>query len=463
MTAVDFPEEAKTLEFIPRVPAGYRAQTVGQLKGEFMEGTREALFEELGLWLAGRLPQDEPKRLYFLSGAAGVGKSSVAHQLCVRLDDSKQIPRLGASFFLIRSEEGLSSIRLFYSTLVHQLALSQPTLRPHIITVVQEYLQRDDHQNMGSASIDLLRRAFRAATATPDPLPLFLVIDALDECKERDLLPELLQSLLGLVHEFPWLHVFATSRPEPHVMAVLTSSAIASVVHHRSLDDTLEDWSGDVKLYLEETIPKISSYADYLREHPSAIKDLIARAAGIFIYARVAVNFLKAYDDHPEEQLALLLSTEGGAGLSPLDALYLQVLRSAFPPADLHKAPLRRQRLLSLLQIILLQNSLLKPVLIALLGSGTSQMSERDVVTMVDRLRSVLLINKQGDVTPLHATFGEFLLDSERCIDPLYHVDKGRGKARITFGFLGAFSINNVTEYLENTDSAAWTYVYCAT
>lgn len=75
-------------------------------------------------------------------------------------------------------------------------------------------------------------------------------------------------------------------------------------------------------------------------------------------------------------------------------------------------------------------------------------MSEKDVVTMVDRLRSVLLINKGGYVTPLHATFREFLLDSERCVDPLYHVDAAKGHACLASECLVAFSLKSVTECL---------------
>ena len=248
-------------------------------------------------------------------------------------------------------------------------------------------------------------------------------------------------------------------------MAVLTSAELDSIVHHRSLDDALQDWSSDVGLYFETTIPKIASgfYADFTRDHPDELRRLVGRAAGVFIYARVAVNSLSTYDDHPEEQFALLLSREGGAGLSPLGALYFQVLRSAFPPADLHGAPSRQERLRLLLHFIVAQSRLLHPTQLALLGSGSSQMSEEDVVRMVDRLHSVLLINQGGEVTPLHATFRKFLLDSKRCVDLLYHVNKAKGEVFLALGCLVAFSVKNVTDFLANPDSAMGEYVMHAT
>ena len=432
-----------------------------QLKGDFTKGTRKGLFEELKLWSDGRFPRREPKRFYFLSGGAGLGKSAIAHQLCTRLDDPEHPHRVGASFFFIRVDEGLSSGRLFFSTLLHQLALSQPTLRPHITATVREYLQQDDEQNIGYASKDLLRKALLEVSAS-DHQPVFLIVDGVDECRERNLLPELLRSLLGLVREVPWLYVFASSRPEPHVMAVFTAPEARDVAHLRSLDDTLEDLKGDVKLYLEETVPRIPSYAAFLRVNPDALERLSRRADGVFIYARIAVRFLDTYHDHPEEQFELLFSSGRAPWLSPLDALYLQVLQSAFPPADLQQAlPARRERLLSLLQIITLQQSsrASRLAVIALLGSG---LSEEDVVTMVDRLRSVLLINKAGKVTPLHATLGEFLLDDKRCIDPLYHVDAAKGHACLASACLEALSFNNALQYLANRRSAVGQYVFYA-
>ena len=450
------------LNSIPRVSAGYRAQTVDQLKGDFTQGTRKGLFKELELWSDGHFPEDVPKRLYFLNGGAGLGKSAITHQLCARLNESPgRPPRVSASYFFVRGDRDLSSGHSLFPTLLHQLALSQPTLRPHIIAAVREYLQHSDEKNIGYASKDLLREVLLEASSS-DHSPVFLIVDGLDECRERDLLPQLLRSLLELVREVPCLRVFAASRPEPHIMAVLAAPEARDVVHSRSLDDTLDELKGDVKLYLEETIPRIPSYAAYLRRNPDALERLSIRAAGVFIYARTAVRFLEAYRDHPEEQFELLFSSGGASWLSPIDALYLQVLRSAFPPKDLRQAqPARQERLLSLLQVLVLNmnSGILRLSCIALLGPG---LSEDDVTSMVDSLRSVLFINKDGKVTPLHATFREFLVDKDRCVDSLYHVDAGKGHARLASACLAAFSVRNATEYLANPSSAVGRYVYYA-
>ncbi|EKM60421.1 uncharacterized protein PHACADRAFT_189553 [Phanerochaete carnosa HHB-10118-sp] len=294
--------------------AGYRS--VDELKSGFMEGTREKLFAELDGWWAGRFPEGKPKRFYFLSGRAGLGKSTISHQICVLFSAAEQLSlKLGASFFFVRSGGDLEDARLFFPTLARQLALSQPTLRPHIISAAREYLKYGDQQQMQHAFEGLLCKALVAAPASDQP-PTLLVIDGIDECKDtgRTLVPELLLSLPRLVREIPWLYIFAASRPEFHVLSVLAHPDSADIVHYRSLDDTLEDWAGDVERYLVGTVPKMPSYAGFLREHPDALNRLISRAAGVFIFARISVNFLDSYPDYLEEQFELLFS-DGGAGL----------------------------------------------------------------------------------------------------------------------------------------------------
>ncbi|EKM60504.1 uncharacterized protein PHACADRAFT_203692 [Phanerochaete carnosa HHB-10118-sp] len=436
-------EDQKIIDSIPRADAGYRS--VDELKSGFMQGTRKELFVELEQWSTGRFPEDKPKRFYYLGGGAGLGKSSIAHQLCVRYGTAEHLSlRLGASYFFVRGRGDLEDARLVFSTLARQLAVSQPTLRPHIISAAREYLNHGDRQQMQHAFEGLLRKALTAASA--DQVPILLVIDGVDECKDRNLVPSLLQSLLALVRELPWLYVFVASRPEPHILSVVAPSGSADIVHHMRLEDTLEDWGDDVKFYLEETVPKIPTYGDFLDKHPGSLERLIRRAAGVFIFARIVVNFLDMHRNHPEEWFELVLSG-GGPAMSPLDALYLQILRSAFPPEDLRASPPEHKRLLSFLRFVVLESHRVNPETIAFYERD---LSFDDVFYIADRLRSVLMIDKAGDLVPLHASFGEFLVDEHRCSDALYRVDKSEGHAHLACACLAAMSFENRTYYLQD-------------
>ncbi|KAJ7856339.1 hypothetical protein B0H13DRAFT_1727815 [Mycena leptocephala] len=444
-------EEKQVLDSIPRAAAGYRS--VDELKGEFLDGTRRELFQELDLWSVGDSSCCDQKRFYLLSGGAGLGKSSIAHQLCTRLDLPNDKPALGASFFFVRNSGDLESTRLLFPSLAHQLALSQAGLRPHIIGAAREYLKRGDRQQMKHAFEELVRQPLAAASLVPQQ-PVVIVIDGLDECKEREQVPHLLGFLLELVQALPWVRLFVTSRPEPHILSVITSADASAALHHRSLQDTLNAWSGDVEHYLEETLSKMHPYGEFVRDQPRFLELLTRRAGGVFIFARLAVRFLDTYRDHPnpQEQFELLLLS-GGEGLSPLDDLYLQILRSAFPPNAF-----RASHLLSFLTIIALQRHPLTPQVMALFES---ELSTNEIIWMSDRLRSALLVDNEGCVVPLHATFREFLLDPKRCIDPLYHINKSKGQAQLASACMAAFTFENMSVYLAgNTDAPVWHYIY---
>ncbi|KAJ7609900.1 hypothetical protein FB45DRAFT_761671, partial [Roridomyces roridus] len=433
-------EEQKVLDDLPRADAGYRC--VDELKSQFLPGTRQELFGELNHWLDGA----NSRPVYFLSGGAGLGKSSIAHQLCTRLDASADGPSLGASFFFVRGSGDLETTRLFFSSLAHQLALSQPSLRPYIISASREYLKRGSRQQMHHTFQDLFRRLFQRAVPT-FPKPIVMVVDGLDECRDRDLIPNLLELLLELPTILPGIRLLLTSRPEPHIQSVLTSAAGLPSILHRSLNDTMAQWKGDVRLYLEQTVPKIGLYGDFVRDNPYQLERLIERAAGVFNFARVAARFLDTYRDHPDpqEQFTLLLSP-GGTGLSALDNLYQQILSSAFPPQDWNISP-RAARLRSFLIFLGLFREPLSPEAMALFKLET-QLSKADIVWMTDRLRSVLVINSSGCIVPIHATFTEFLLDPQRCVHPLYHVDPAAGNALLAPVCMGAFTFPIISDYL---------------
>ncbi|EKM60503.1 uncharacterized protein PHACADRAFT_133057 [Phanerochaete carnosa HHB-10118-sp] len=437
-------EDRKIVDSIPWADAGYRS--VNELKSGYMQGTRKELFAELEQWSIGRFPEDEPKRVCYLTGGAGLGKSSISHQLCVRQDVADHLSlRLGASFFFVRGGGDLEDVRLVFSTLARQLAVSQSTLRPHIISAAREYLDHGGRQQMQHTFDGLLRKALTAAPA--DQAPTLIVIDGIDECKDRKLVPEMLRSLFNLVREFSWLYIFVASRLEPHIQSVLIDRNEAGDIHCMQLEDTANS-KGDVGHYLRETVPKIPSYAAFLDKHPDALERLVGRAAGVFIFARITVNFLDQHQNRPEEWIELVLSS-GVPVTSPLDALYLQILRSAFPPEDLHASPAERERLLSLLRFVVLEDDWTNPETVAFYERD---LSADDVFYMVDRLRSVLMIDERGRMVPLHASFGEFLLDERRCNDALYHVDSAEGHAHLACACLAAMSFQNRTYHLQEPD-----------
>ncbi|GJE92327.1 hypothetical protein PsYK624_084810 [Phanerochaete sordida] len=434
-------DEDRLIQSIPHANAGYHS--VDELKSGFLQGTRQELFEEFQTWCLSELPSDGPKPFYLLDGGAGLGKSSATHQLCTRISEQWGL-NLGASFFFSRGRGDLESAQMIFPTMAYQLALSQPMLRPFICAAVSEYRKDGERQQMQNSFERLLWSPLTGSLACRVDQPItFIIVDGLDECKDRHLIPQLLRNLLNLARIFPWLRIFVAARPEPHILPYLACPDAEDVVYHRSLNDTVDDWKDDVGLYLRSTVPQLDSCRAYVRANPKVLERLISRADGVFIFARVAVNFLEKIYSRPNEMFDLVLGSRDSK-LPPLDNLYLQVLRLAFPTEDLDILPQERERLRSLLTFLALRKEDLPPGAIALLLG----LPEDDVINMTDRLRSVLVIDRAGNVVPLHATFGEFIVDAERCIDPVYHINPAKGHALLAAACLAIYTFELASQYL---------------
>ncbi|GJE93933.1 hypothetical protein PsYK624_100980 [Phanerochaete sordida] len=436
-------EAQKFISDVPHTDAGYLS--VKETKSGFMEGTRNETFEKLKSWADPEHPAKIKKPVFLLTAGAGLGKSAVAHQLCVRLAGEWGL-NLGASFFFSRG--AVDSAHAFFSTIAHQLALTQPFIEPFIADAARTFLAGGKEQPVRRTFEQLLVNPLAGHTGCAVfNKTTFIVVDGMDECKDRELVPELVRCLLELPGRLPWLRVFLATRPEPHILPVLISQYAAAIVYHRRLDDpqAMNESKDGVKLYLRQTIPKIHPYGDFVRAHPDQLSRLVNRADGLFIYARIVIGYLETMDTRPEEQFALLLSSSG-AGLSPLDELYLQILRSAFPPTALGDSLAMCKRLKDFLAFIALRHMSLPPAAISLL----LLLTDDDVLWMAGRLRAVLLVDKSGCLVPLHATFTEFLVDSRRCIDLLYHVDPPKGHAILVCKCLATLNHDTVTLYLRS-------------
>src|SRR5882762_2460027 len=143
-----------------------------------MAGTRQEVIGRITEWIDG--PSDQP--ICWLYGAAGSGKSAISKtvaELYAGMD------RLGASFFFLRGAGRRSRITSFISTLAYHLAFSVPATKPYIESVL-----RSDHHITHRS----LERQFRKLilepirSVNPRILPTIIVVDALDECDDKQMI-----------------------------------------------------------------------------------------------------------------------------------------------------------------------------------------------------------------------------------------------------------------------------------
>ncbi|KAG8729085.1 hypothetical protein FRC10_004305 [Ceratobasidium sp. 414] len=94
-------------------------------------GTRERIIDEIVNWSQ----EDAGRKLLWVHGFAGLGKTSVASSVCQRL---KEQNRLAASFFCKRDDPSLHDSQCLLNTIVYRLATQPESYRHAVMEVIQE-------------------------------------------------------------------------------------------------------------------------------------------------------------------------------------------------------------------------------------------------------------------------------------------------------------------------------------
>jgi len=142
------------------------------------------------------------------------------------------------------------------------------------------YLARDSGAQKPSE--DNLTKCLKEMVTLPGHPPVYLIIDALDECPDTSGLPSLREQVLDLLKElielsFPNLHICVTSRPEVNIRTALEPLASCQV--------SLHDQSGqkkDIIKYVTSVVhsdPKMRRWQD--EDKKLVIDTLSERADGM--------------------------------------------------------------------------------------------------------------------------------------------------------------------------------------
>lgn len=138
-------------------------------------------------------------QICWLHGPAGSGKSAISQTIaewCVHKET------LAASFFFRRGAGDRSSIARLVSTLAHQLSSFLPATKQFIYNAVQK--EPDITGKPIKHQFDkLVINPTRAVTSSflsvlPRKKPMVIVIDALDECDDKESVLEFVQRLFEL-------------------------------------------------------------------------------------------------------------------------------------------------------------------------------------------------------------------------------------------------------------------------
>jgi hypothetical protein len=364
--------------------------------------------------------------IYWLSGAAGTGKTTVAQSVA---KIAKDLDFICASFFFSHTSDDRRAYGNVIPTLAWQLGRNG-----RLNSSMCAAIELDDEIGIQAVHTQVKNLISGVLTSLPTHLSpcLLIVLDALDECKEDsrkihggDLIPVLLASLKN----FPFAKLFVTSRRESSIERLFSHTATANetrglVLHRDIAKDTVE---ADIDRYIRHELTDLKAIPTVKAEFPSEsdVRKLVQRADGLFIYARTAVEYIRDPDSSPDRQLAALVQADNdrhGEKYTLLDALYVRILANALRITTQNRSVMSPSPLRNVLMTLVLAREPLSVEAVATLSSTEQSECERFL-----RRLSAVLDNDVGSSQPLrliHLSFPDFLSDPNRCSElPEYRVD----------------------------------------
>ena len=405
------------------VEAGHRS---GDRQG-CLRGTRRDVLLQLEDWLEDK--QDQ--RVFWLNGLAGTGKSTIAQTFAeITFAEGK----LGASFFCSRDFEDRSNIRAILPTLAFQLAYRYPQFREELLQVLRA------NPGIGRESLCSQMEKVIVGPFKATRIPALIIIDALDECKDKEPASAILSVLSRYVDEIPNVKFFITGRPEPPIRTGFRLESLRPITEALRLHDVeRSSVDSDIKLFFRtrlSDIAKTRSDCDLAEDWPgsSDIEILCKKAAGFFIYASTAVKLIASKSHSPTKQLARIISLPQNTaheGRSGIDLLYTQVLEQAVDEVDVDDEELYSCFRTVVGAVVLVFNPLSIKALSDLLR-------ESDISTTLRSLHSLLLVPDGTDnpIRTFHKSFPDFLTDHKRCKDQRFYVEPSVHHAEILLSCL---------------------------
>jgi hypothetical protein len=385
-----------------------------------LPGTRQQLLDDIVSWV------HDPNggRLYWLSGGAGTGKSSVANSVS---DIFSKIGRLGASFRFNRDTDRLNSPDFLFGNIAYQLAYFDKRLKTEVLAALQRYgsIQAFPLQNQAQCLIV-------DTTSGADLVgPAVIVIDALDESGNVDVRAPLLRALCVIIKALPlYIELIITSRDEQHIR-----NTLANLGEGQSINDAAGT-PDDILAFIQTQLNDLRKSQPGLGQGwpGQAIEHKLTElASGLFIWASISCKFISE-DDDAEVQLSTLLehSDTSGTSLEKLDRLYLHILLQAYGTKNAASLDALRYVVGS---IIMAKDPLNQEAMNALLGLGR-HLLQRPVSLpngvsikltssekIVSSLRSILRLDS-GPIRVLHPSVFDFFTSPQRCSDPRFRIDK---------------------------------------
>jgi hypothetical protein len=385
-----------------------------------LQNTRVDLLHQIREWAN----TNDERHIFWLSGWAGTGKSTIARTVAREHYDENN---LAASFFFSRGGGDVGHAGKFFTSIAMQLANNAPPLRDYICAAIAG---RSDiaSQSLRDQWRQLILGPLSKLGGNSSPPSYILVIDALDECQDENHIQTILQLLSeARFLETCRLRIFLTSRPEIPIRCgfyQIPDAEHQDFVLHNISPATVDH---DIAIFLEHELGLIGKERALGSRWPGEeiIKRLVHSASGLFIWAATAHRFIREGRRFAAQRLSMILK-ESNSVTEPekhLDVVYITVLRHSIHTSYTDK---EREDLCSALRQILGSVVVLSSQLSANALTKLLNITKQEVDQALDDLHAILDI-PEDQTRPLrlhHPSFRDFLLSKDRCVDSNFLVDE---------------------------------------
>ncbi|CUA71478.1 Cytoplasmic dynein 2 heavy chain 1 [Rhizoctonia solani] len=397
-------------QLAPAISARYNSGIAHTLKrGPCTEGTRTKVLNDMYRWVA----DPNAGNIYWISGMAGTGKTTIAYSLCKWLD-AESSATLGSSFFCSRSVPECRNIGKIIPSIAYQLAQHSQPFRYALCEKIRSSPDALDGPPALQFESFIVGLVTHPKVREALPRDIVVVIDALDECEDTTSTQQILDTLSIKSRGLPIKFVIS-SRPEAAIRDQMEKNgtwADSRVVLHEL--DTGEVQT-DIRTYLKAGLAPITP-------SESVIEKLIERAGVLFIYAATVIRYVGRdnFKGNPRARLQTILnssSKQSKAQTKDIDELYRTILESAMNNEELETTEQEDIKLI-LNTVVCAKTPLTVDALNGLLDLGDVER----VKAALRPLWSVLHVMGQDmTVSTLHASFSDYLIDSSRSGNSEWH------------------------------------------
>jgi len=375
--------------------------------------TRVAVIKRLLSWIKGEIDFDA--LILWLYGAAGAGKSAIAHTLAEICETDGL---LLATFFFWKTAAERSNIDRFIATITYQIVRAIPASHPLIEAAIKAdpmiFKQSVDVQ-LAKLIIEPIQYLHSTGFDFKDS-PFVIIIDGLDECQGKDIQSGLVKSLAAAFHHSPFrIRILIASRPEVYLQSTFN---LPSLRHHLSRLALSHEYSTgeDIRRFLEDSFDKIrhehplASYIPSSWPSDEVLDELTQKSSGQFIFASTTVKYAGGDPyELPTRRLDVIRHLQPPKGdedlpFSELNSLYHHVLSGV---RDI-------ERVKHVLGVLIIVKPPFFDIHMPQRMDDLFFWRHGETKACLSPLESIIGYNALEGISILHASLSDFLLDPSR-------------------------------------------------